>query len=90
MENFAYRLRLINAIAAECPVVYSIDAHHVTAIATDGNPVKPVTAEHILLYPGNTELVHAIMTLEGEIVRSNAINTLISLTSAVSSDWQVL
>nr|ATG88100.1 laccase-2-like protein [Plutella xylostella] len=52
MENFAYRLRLINAIAAECPVVYSIDAHHVTAIATDGNPVKPVTAEHILLYPG--------------------------------------
>lgn len=55
-KGFAYRLRLINAIAIECPVVVSIDGHEITAIATDGRPVKPVRARSVQLYPGNVEI----------------------------------
>ncbi|KOB79192.1 Laccase-25 [Operophtera brumata] len=52
MQGYSYRLRLINAIAIECPVAVSIDQHEMIAIATDGRPVKPVTARSVQLYPG--------------------------------------
>lgn len=53
MQGYAYRLRLINAIAIECPVFVRIDQHDLVAIATDGRPVKPVAARSVQLYPGN-------------------------------------
>lgn len=53
MQGHSYRLRLINALTIECPVVVTIDRHEMTAIATDGRPVKPVTARSVQLYPGN-------------------------------------
>ncbi|XP_013194946.2 uncharacterized protein LOC106138359 [Amyelois transitella] len=52
IPGFAYKLRLINAIAIECPVVVSIDQHEMLVIATDGKPVKPLAAKSVLLYPG--------------------------------------
>ncbi|KAM3963142.1 uncharacterized protein ACR2FA_002903 [Aphomia sociella] len=52
MQGFAYRLRLINAIAIECPVVVTIDKHEMTVIATDGKAVKPVSTRSVQLYPG--------------------------------------
>lgn len=53
MPGFAYRLRLINAIAVECPVYVSIDRHTIVVIASDGKPVKPVSTRKVQLYPGN-------------------------------------
>ncbi|XP_031768453.1 uncharacterized protein LOC113517565 [Galleria mellonella] len=52
MQGYAYRLRLINAIAIECPVVASIEGHEMTVIATDGKAVKPVSTRSVQLYPG--------------------------------------
>ncbi|XP_053625627.1 uncharacterized protein LOC128683739 [Plodia interpunctella] len=52
MPGFAYRLRLINAIAIECPVTVSVDQHELLVIATDGKPVKPLAARTVQLYPG--------------------------------------
>ncbi|CAB3242501.1 unnamed protein product [Arctia plantaginis] len=52
MAGFAYRLRLINAIAIECPVTVNVENHEFIAIATDGKPTKPVLARSVELYPG--------------------------------------
>lgn len=52
MQSYAYRLRLINAIALECPVLVEIDHHEMVVIASDGKPVKPVSARSVKLYPG--------------------------------------
>lgn len=51
MEGYTYRLRLINAIAIDCPLTVSIDYHELTIIATDGSNVKPVVVKKVLLYP---------------------------------------
>ncbi|XP_063531559.1 uncharacterized protein LOC134742378 [Cydia strobilella] len=52
LPSFAYRLRLINAIAIECPVEVTVDGREMVVIATDGKPVKPVSTSRIQLYPG--------------------------------------
>lgn len=52
IEGYSYRLRLINAIAIDCPLAISIDDHAITIISTDNAPVKPLNAKSILLYPG--------------------------------------
>ncbi|XP_072943842.1 uncharacterized protein [Epargyreus clarus] len=52
IPGYAYRLRLINAAAIECPLLLNVDRHDMMVIATDGKPVKPVSTRHVLLYPG--------------------------------------
>ncbi|XP_075969820.1 uncharacterized protein LOC142972506 [Anticarsia gemmatalis] len=52
MAGFAYRLRLINAIAIECPVTLNTEHHEMVAIASDGKPTRPVLARNVELYPG--------------------------------------
>ncbi|XP_032514057.2 uncharacterized protein LOC116767710 [Danaus plexippus] len=52
MTGYSYRLRFINAIALECPIVVNVQRHAVVVIATDSNPVKPVTNGAFRLYPG--------------------------------------
>ncbi|PZC81713.1 hypothetical protein B5X24_HaOG212157 [Helicoverpa armigera] len=52
LAGFAYRLRIINAIAIECPVIVNIENHEMVVIATDGKPTKPVLARNVELYPG--------------------------------------
>ncbi|KAJ8722548.1 hypothetical protein PYW07_003728 [Mythimna separata] len=52
MAGFAYRVRLINAIAIECPIIVNIENHEMKVIATDGKPTKPVLARIVELYPG--------------------------------------
>ncbi|XP_022820277.1 laccase-2-like [Spodoptera litura] len=52
MAGFAYRLRFINAIATECPVIVTIEKHEMVVIATDGKPTKPVLARNVELHPG--------------------------------------
>ncbi|KAL4714587.1 hypothetical protein ACJJTC_006633 [Scirpophaga incertulas] len=52
MQGFAYRLRLISAIAIECPVRFGIEFHDLVVIATDGKPVKPVAVRNVVLHPG--------------------------------------
>ncbi|CAH0406370.1 unnamed protein product [Chilo suppressalis] len=52
LQGYAYRLRLINAIAIECPVIIQIEQHEMVVIATDGKPVKPLPARTVKLYPG--------------------------------------
>ncbi|KAH9637876.1 hypothetical protein HF086_013362 [Spodoptera exigua] len=52
IAGFAYRLRFINAIATECPVIVTIEKHEMVVIATDGKPTKPVLARNVELHPG--------------------------------------
>ncbi|CAG4911775.1 unnamed protein product [Colias eurytheme] len=52
MQSYGYRLRLINAIGIECPILVSINDHLMTVVASDGKPVQPVTAAAVKLYPG--------------------------------------
>ncbi|KAG7173014.1 laccase-11-like, partial [Homarus americanus] len=47
-----YRLRLINPAILNCPIVVSIDEHIFTIIASDGNPIIPVNATSLVVYPG--------------------------------------
>ncbi|KAK3884409.1 hypothetical protein Pcinc_011312 [Petrolisthes cinctipes] len=47
-----YRMRLINAAILNCPITVSVEDHMLTVIATDGNPVKPLNASSIVVYPG--------------------------------------
>ncbi|XP_076233348.1 uncharacterized protein LOC143178508 [Calliopsis andreniformis] len=47
-----YLLRLINANAYNCPIRFSTSAHDFRVLAADGNLVQPVTAKHIVLFPG--------------------------------------
>lgn len=58
MAGFAYRLRIINAVAIECPIIVNIENHEMIVIATDGKPTKPVLARNVELYPGKaTDLI---------------------------------
>ncbi|CAH0721837.1 unnamed protein product, partial [Brenthis ino] len=52
LPGYAYRLRLINAIAIECPLEIQAHNHLITVIATDGKPVRPVTTTAVKIYPG--------------------------------------
>ncbi|VVC95323.1 unnamed protein product [Leptidea sinapis] len=52
IPSYSYRLRFINAIAVECPLVVGISEHLVTVVATDGKPVQPIITEAVKLYPG--------------------------------------
>ena len=49
----AYRFRMISA-APRCPFKVSIDDHELTIIATDGAPLKPATAQSVIIHTGNT------------------------------------
>ncbi|KPJ06233.1 Laccase-2 [Papilio machaon] len=52
IPGYTYRLRLINAIAVECPLVVDIEHHQMIVIASDSKPVKPMSADKVMLYPG--------------------------------------
>ncbi|KAK9889606.1 hypothetical protein WA026_006979 [Henosepilachna vigintioctopunctata] len=47
-----YRFRLINSFATVCPAQLSIEGHDMLVIATDGEPVKPVTVNTIISFSG--------------------------------------
>ncbi|XP_069937854.1 uncharacterized protein [Cherax quadricarinatus] len=47
-----YRMRLINTAVLNCPIVVSIDQHTLNIIAADGNPIVPVNATSLVVYPG--------------------------------------
>ncbi|CAL4169752.1 unnamed protein product, partial [Meganyctiphanes norvegica] len=47
-----YRFRLLNTAGLNCPIVFSIDEHPFTVIATDGNPIVPVNASSLVIYSG--------------------------------------
>jgi FtsP/CotA-like multicopper oxidase with cupredoxin domain len=47
-----YRFRVINAASLDCPVQLQVEDHELTIIATDGVPVTPTAASHLLLFPG--------------------------------------
>ena len=50
--NARYRFRVINAGVNFCPMVFSIDGHNMTLIATDGYPIDPVEVESFVSNPG--------------------------------------
>ncbi|XP_023948181.2 uncharacterized protein LOC112053114 [Bicyclus anynana] len=52
MQGYGYRLRFINAIALECPLLISVERHPMTIVASDASPVQPVIADAVRLYPG--------------------------------------
>ncbi|XP_039747441.1 L-ascorbate oxidase-like [Pararge aegeria] len=52
MQGYGYRLRLINAIALECPLLINVERHPMTIIASDANPLQPVITDAVRLYPG--------------------------------------
>lgn len=52
MPGNRYRMRLINTAILNCPIVVAIDQHILTVIAADGNPVVPVNATSLVVYPG--------------------------------------
>ncbi|XP_037773206.1 laccase-2-like [Penaeus monodon] len=47
-----YRFRIINTGILNCPITVHIDEHHLTIIATDGNPVVPTNASSVVVYSG--------------------------------------
>lgn len=83
MPGFAYRLRLINAIAIECPVTMNIENHEMIVIATDGKPTRPVLARSIELYPGERMdvVVRASQEGGGYWIRAHGRNTCSGLTA---------
>lgn len=83
MQGYSYRLRLINAIAIECPVVVSIDRHEIIAIATDGTPVKPVAARSVQLYPGNVRCQNCQTATFDNVVA-------ITLSSRYEDEYKIL
>ncbi|XP_013180397.1 PREDICTED: laccase-2-like isoform X1 [Papilio xuthus] len=52
IPGYTYRLRLINAVAVECPLIVDIEHHNMIVIASDSKPVKPMSADKVMLYPG--------------------------------------
>lgn len=61
-----YLLRLINANAYNCPIRLSTSGHDFRVSAADGNLVQPLTAKHIVLFPGT---FHRSMLLARRIYR---------------------
>ncbi|XP_046680742.1 laccase-1-like isoform X2 [Homalodisca vitripennis] len=51
-KGFRYRFRLINSGAHDCPVDLNIDGHPITAIASDGSDIEPVTVDSLVSYAG--------------------------------------
>lgn len=47
----SYRFRMIGATTT-CQFQVSVDNHSLAVIATDGKPLKPVTVQSIVIYPG--------------------------------------
>lgn len=47
-----YRLRLINNAILNCPIVFNVEDHLLTVIASDGNPLVPVNASSVVVYAG--------------------------------------
>lgn len=47
-----YRLRLISNAILNCPIVVNVEGHSLTVIASDGNPLVPVNASSVVVYPG--------------------------------------
>ncbi|XP_076674764.1 uncharacterized protein LOC143372472 isoform X2 [Andrena cerasifolii] len=47
-----YLLRIANANAYNCPTRLSVSGHDFRVLAADGNVVQPVTAKHVVLFPG--------------------------------------
>ena len=48
-----YRFRMIATTGEACQFRISVDKHRLTAIAGDGAPIKPVTADSVTISPGN-------------------------------------
>ena len=51
-RGLRYRFRLINAGFQYCPIVFSIDGHNLTVIASDGSPIRPIQVESIVSISG--------------------------------------
>ncbi|XP_020278934.1 laccase-4-like isoform X2 [Pseudomyrmex gracilis] len=51
-HGFPYLLRLINAIAHDCPILLSVHGHSLHVLAADGNPVQSMRGTHVVLFPG--------------------------------------
>ena len=47
-----YRFRVITNSLNTCPILFSIDNHNLTVIASDGSPLEPYTIDSIVLYSG--------------------------------------
>ncbi|KAJ8973623.1 hypothetical protein NQ317_015324 [Molorchus minor] len=47
-----YRFRVINSFASVCPAQLTIEGHDLILIATDGEPVHPVTVNTIISFSG--------------------------------------
>ena len=53
-RGLRYRFRLINVGLQYCPIVFSIDSHNLTVIASDGSPIQPIQVESIVSASGET------------------------------------
>lgn len=49
-----YRFRVINSFASVCPAQLTIQGHDLVIIATDGEPVRPVTVNTIISFSGKS------------------------------------
>lgn len=49
-----YRFRMICAFSSVCPAQITIEGHSLTLIATDGEPVHPVTVNTIISFSGES------------------------------------
>lgn len=49
----AYRFRLIHSGILYCPIEFSIDAHNMTVIASDGKYLEAREVESLVIYSGN-------------------------------------
>ncbi|XP_015521800.2 laccase-2 [Neodiprion lecontei] len=51
-RNSSYRFRVINGASQICGFQFQIQDHNLTLIATDGSPIKPITVDAFVSYPG--------------------------------------
>lgn len=47
-----YRFRVITNSLNTCPILFSIDNHNLTVIASDGSPLEPYTVDSVVMYSG--------------------------------------
>lgn len=59
-------MRIISAAVLNTPITVAIEDHLLTVIASDGNPVVPLNASSLVVYPGECVVYFTLELLQFE------------------------
>ena len=51
-QGLRYRVRIIHSGTMECPVLFTIDDHSFTIIASDGENIQPIETKSLVIQLG--------------------------------------